>query len=508
MNRRDFNFSLLAAAIAAALRSPPAGAVPPLAEPQPFSIEGLRARARALAAKPYAPPPQDLPAPLDELTYDQYRDIRYQPAESLWADSPFSAQFFHAGFYYKSPVRIFEVDSEHAREVRFTPALFDYGANTFDPSGFSDHLGFAGFRIHHPLNRRDVRDELIAFLGASYFRALGRHMHYGISARGLAIGTASDTGEEFPFFSEFYLIRPVDGNSLVIHALLDSQSVTGVYSFTIRPGEDTIVDVVMTLYTRNAIEQIGIAPLTSMFFFAANDRLGVDDFRPAVHDSDGLLIWTGSGEWLWRPLVNPERLRISTFVDRNPHGFGLMQRNRDFAVYQDLESRYELRPSAWVEPVGDWGAGGIMLVEIPTSEEINDNIVAFWRPETPLPAKTEWQGAYRLHWCTDVSFVTHRLGATLATRVGRGSREDSRKFVLDFAGGSLPTVPNAQLKAQLWTSDGELSDVVTHFNDMDRSWRVAFELLPSGDAPIELRCYLTDGSRNLSETWCYQWTAG
>ena len=507
MNRRKFTLNLLSTCMLATFAPARLGyAAPLLADARPFSVDLLRKRARQLSLHPYQASRDSLPAVLNELTYDQYRDIRFRPAEALWAEREFSAQFFHPGFYYKTPVRVFQVANDAARELRFNPALFDYGANAFNAARLEDNLGFAGFRIHHRLNYPEVVDELIAFLGASYFRALGRHMHYGLSARGLAIGTASDVGEEFPVFSEFYLEQPVDANSLVIHALLNSPSLTGAYTFTIRPGDDTIIDVVISLYTRRKVAQIGIAPLTSMFFFGANDRSGVDDFRPEVHDSDGLLIWNGSGEWLWRALVNPERLRVSTFTDRNPKGFGLLQRNRDFNSYQDLESRYENRPSAWIEPVGDWGAGGIMLIEIPTNQETNDNIVIFWRPENPLLAHTEWQGAYRLHWCRDVSFVTQRLGATLATRVGQGSAEGTRKFVLDFAGGSLPIVANSPITAQLWTSRGEFQNVVTHFNEVAASWRVTFDLRPAGTGPIELRCYLTNGTQVLSETWSYQWT--
>lgn len=508
MNRREFTLQFLTLAAALTLdRGRFAQAAPLLADPRPFSIDLLRARARALAGHPYQAPRSNLPRDLHDLTYDQYRDIRFRPSEALWTEQAFSAQFFHPGFYYESPIRIFQIADEKARELRFSPRLFDYGANKFNVARLEENIGFAGFRIHHRLNSPGVVDELIAFLGASYFRALGRHMQYGLSARGLAIGTASETGEEFPYFSEFYLERPVDPNSLVIHALLDSPSLTGAYTFTVRPGDETVIDVGISLYTRSKVEQIGIAPLTSMFFFGANDRQEVDDFRPAVHDSDGLMLLTGAGEWIWRPLVNPARLRISTFTDRNPKGFGLMQRNRHFSTYQDLEARYETRPSAWIEPVGGWGAGGIVLIEIPTDEEINDNIVAFWRPANPLPAKSEWQGAYRVHWCRDVSFVAPRLGATLATRIGRGTREGSRKFVLDFAGGPLPAAPDAAIRAQLWTSRGELEHVVTHFNDIASSWRVTFELLPVGDDPIELRCILTNGAQHLTETWSYQWTA-
>jgi glucans biosynthesis protein len=508
MNRRQFLQTGTLAALAAGLGIPDlANAAPELADPRLFSIDWLRLRAKQLAGHPFRAPADSLPPPLDALDYDQYRDIRFRPDEALWGNAPpFSTQLFHRGFYYRTPVRIFEVIADKSREVKYRPALFTFGANAFDSSTPGADTGFAGLRVHTDLNTPGVMDELLVFLGASYFRALARHTNYGLSARGLAIGTAAEEGEEFPYFSEFYLERPQDANSLVIHALLDSQSVTGVYTFTIRPGADTVIDVVMSLYARTEITKIGIAPLTSMFFFAANDRVGVDDFRPAVHDSDGLMIWNGSGEWIWRPLVNPRQLRVSTFVDRNPKGFGLLQRNRAFADYQDLESRYETRPSAWVEPVGDWGAGGVMLFEIPTTEETNDNIVAFWRPETPLAAGAEWQGSYRLHWCLDPDISAERPAATVATRIGQGGEPGTRRFVLEFAGASLPRDAGASVAAHVTSAGAPPRHVVCHLDEITGSWRVSFDLTPDGAAPVELRCVLTLEDTAVTETWSYQWT--
>ena len=509
LSRRD----LLRLALVGALGAACPGARRPLADPslrpeRAFSIEGLRERARLLAGRRYAEPERRLPAVLRDLTYDQYRDIRFRQDQALWADDGrFTAQFFHLGFYYDQPVRIHAVDNGQAQEIAYSPSLFAYGGNDFGKVQLPEDLGFAGFRIHTALNAPAYLDELIAFLGASYFRALGRGMRYGLSARGLAINTAGDDNEEFPSFREFYIERPADQHSLVIHALLDSPSVTGAYTFTIRPGDDTIVDVNMTLYPRTTITTVGLAPLTSMYLFAPNDRAGVDDFRSAVHDSDGLMLWTGAGEWLWRPVVNPERLRVSSFVDHNPKGFGLMQRDRDFANYQDLESRYERRPSAWVEPVGDWGPGAVMLVEIPTDKEINDNLVAFWRPREPLQAKREWQFTYRLHWCEDVPNAESRPAHVTATRIGQGEQAGTAKFVLDFAGPRLPTEVAAPVEAIISASRGAILNVVTPFIDALGGWRVFFEVSLTDDEPSELRCFLKLEDEAVSETWSYQWTA-
>ena len=507
MHRRSFLASLIAGTLVPTAWRTQVKAAAALAEPQPFAIERLQDRARQLATRDYLPSSDGLPRALTDLTYDQYRDIRFRPSQALWLNhAPFSVQLFHRGFFYKTPVRIFEVAHNQAREVRYSAALFDFGTNDFKPDKFGPELGFAGFRLHTALNKNDVLDELIAFLGASYFRAVGRHMNYGLSARGLAIATADEAGEEFPRFVEFYVERPSNSRSVIVHALLDSKSLTGAYTFTIRPGAATIMDVAVSLYTRTEVDRIGIAPLTSMFFFAANDRATVDDFRPEVHDSDGLMIWNGNGEWIWRPLVNPLRLRMSTFLDRNPKGFGLMQRNRDFTAYQDLEAHYETRPSVWVEPVGEWGEGSVVLVEIPTAEEINDNVVAFWRPKAALPAGTEWHGAYRLHWCRELNLMANRPASTQATRVGHGSGKNVRKFVVEFAGKTLPKRADPSIKPQVTTSRGELKNIVVLYNDLTARWRVVFELAAEGDDPIELRCLLTRDGHALTESWSYQWT--
>lgn len=507
ISRRGFLGRLIAMHLAGlAARPLAASAAPLLADARPFTIERLRLRAAQLAARPFQAPRESLPTALNDLGYDAYRDIRFRPPEALWlGEAPFTAQFFHPGFYYKTPVRIFDVHEEKAQEVLYAPALFDFGGNQLGTGAFEQVNGFAGFRIHYALNSANYLDELIAFLGASYFRALGRDMHYGLSARGLAINTAAPAGEEFPYFSEFYLERPLDANSIVIHALLNSQSCTGAYTFTVRPGEVTVVDVELSLYVRKQIDLLGVAPLTSMFFFAANDRVDVDDYRPEVHDSDGLLIWNGAGEWIWRPLVNPMRLRVSSFMDRNPKGFGLMQRKRRFEDYQDSEARYERRPSAWVEPVGDWGEGSVVLVEIPTDREINDNIVTFWRPDSPLAPGSEWHATYRLHWCMEAPVSDRHLASVVETRVGAGRHDGARRFVIEFDGRKLPAA-NVALKAVASTSRGELSEAVAHFNDASGNWRAFFELVPEGDDPIELRCVLTEDRKTLTETWTYQWT--
>jgi periplasmic glucans biosynthesis protein len=472
----------------------------------PFDAASVRALARELAQKPYKAPDDKLPDALKDLTYDRYRMIRFAPEHALWRAEglPFRLQFFHRGFYYTHRVDMFEVKDGAAVPIVYAPAMFTFGDGPVPD--IKTNLGFAGFRIHGPINRPDYFDEIGVFLGASYFRAVAKGQTYGLSARGLSLNTAEPKGEEFPIFKTFWVERPAKGaSSIVVHALLDSESAAAAFRFTIRPGESTIYDVEVALFPRVQIERPGLATLTSMFFFAPNDRGGVDDFRPAVHDSDGLAIQNGRGEQIWRTLSNPADLQVSAFVDNNPRGFGLMQRQRDFRAYEDLEARYEKRPSAWIEPIGDWGEGAVQLVEIPTSTEINDNIVAYWRPRNPTRAKSEYAYTYRIHWGMQVPKPLP-LAQVIATRVGAG-QEEARLIVLEFAGENLKAVAPADIKATVWADKGKVRNLVSQPNPETGGTRVSFQLAPGGEKAIELRTQLTRGEDPLSEVWLYRWTA-
>ncbi|HEX5508685.1 MAG TPA: glucan biosynthesis protein G, partial [Pseudolabrys sp.] len=347
-----------------------------------FAADMVRKQAQELANKPYAAPDNSLPDEFKKIDYDAYRSIRFIPQRALWRDEglPFQVQFFHRGWIFKDRVTVYVVSNGKAQLIPYSPDLFNLGK--LKPPAPQIDLGFAGFRLHAKINRPDYYDEVGVFLGASYFRAVGKGQVYGMSARGLSIRTGDPKGEEFPAFKTFWIEKPAQhSTSIVVHALLDSPSAAAAFRFTIRPGDTTIYDTEMTLYPRTDIAESGIGTGTSMFLFDANDRVGVDDFRPAVHDSDGLAMHSGRNEIIWRPVSNPRTLQLSYFGDVNPRGFGLMQRERDFFAYDDLESHFEKRPSLWVEPIGDWGEGNAQLVEIPTKEEIHDNIVAFWRPK-------------------------------------------------------------------------------------------------------------------------------
>jgi periplasmic glucans biosynthesis protein len=502
LNRRHF----LQAAASLPLFSGAGGLIPSVrAEAVPFDRSIVRQLARDAATRPYKAPDTKLPDNLKKLDYDHYRQIRFLPEHALWRGEklPFEVQFFHRGFFYAPRVDIYEVANGQATKIPYRPDAFSFGSN--QPPAADVDLGFAGFRIHAPINRPDYYDEVCVFLGASYFRAVAKGEIYGLSARGLAINTGEAKGEEFPLFKTFWIEKPAaNTNSIVVHALLDSESTTAAYRFTVRPGDTTVFDVEMAIYPRVALDHAGLAPMTSMFFFGPNDRIEVDDFRPSVHDSDGIAIYNGRGEALWRPLSNPRDLQISTFSDLNPRGFGLMQREKNFLEYQDIESGFEKRPSLWAEPIGDWGEGSVQLIEIPTKEEIHDNIAAFWRPKNPLQAKGEHTFTYRLHWGPDAPKATS-LARVSRTAVGaRG--EGIKIFVLDFVGERLKSVDQNSIRGNVTAEKTEIKNVVTQPNPAIGGWRLSFELSVKEQAPTELRASLMQGNDAISEVWVYRWT--
>lgn len=474
----------------------------------PFSFGWLTREAERIARDDYGQPKAIDSDWLKNLGYDAYRDIRFKPAKALWRQRPggFQAQYFHLGALYMLPVELNEVVGGQTQPIAYDPSLFGFGQLQVPPEVAGNKtLGYAGFRLHAPLNRRDYFDEFMVFLGASYFRGVGKGQFYGLSARGLAIDTALSKGEEFPSFTRFWLERPMGDGSVVVNALLDSPSATGAYRFVIRPGDPTTMDVSVRLFTRKAIDKLGIAPLTSMYAFGENDDRLNHDFRPEVHDSDGLLLHTGRGEWLWRPLLNPADLNVSSFYDENPQGFGLLQRDRNYDNYQDLEANYEARPSLWVEPKGKWGKGSVQLIEIPTDSEIHDNIVAFWVPSEPVAAGQSLSFDYRLSWGNGPKSAG-RPAEIVATHVGRQFDHDKIKFVVDFK--SLNQQQRNRVSApqqEIWTSAGSISGAVVMPNPHTGGWRVSFDLTPDGKGVHELRCMLSQNGRQVSETWSYQW---
>jgi periplasmic glucans biosynthesis protein len=513
LSRRSLLQSLASVAVAGPALGQGSAAPPP----NPFRFEDVVRRARDLAAVPYDAAVPPLPPPLAQLDFDAYRDIRFRPDRALLggAGGPFRMHLFHLGFLFQRPVTVNVIRDGVPTPVPYQPQLFDYGRTKIERP-LPINVGFAGFRLHYPLNDPRVFDELIAFLGSSYFRFLSRGQRYGLSARALAIGVDGET-EEFPFLREFWVeAAPASAERAVIYALLDSASTTGAYRFEVYPGAETTLDVAATLFPRRPIAAVGLAPLTSMFYEGENDRRGADDFRPELHDSDGLLLHTGSGEWIWRPLHNPTKKWVSAFVDSNPRGFGLVQRDRTFENYQDLEAHYHQRPGYWVEPTGQWGEGFVKLVEIPTGNETHDNVVAYWQPKQPYEPGQEITFSYRMRSLLGADGM-HPGGKVVNTfqtpARASGSHEPSepttRRFLIDFAGGPLAYYMQAPEQVQIVpsTSVGTITHTFIVPHERIRGFRAAFDVKLEAGQSADLRAYLRAGNKALTETWTYPWTA-
>jgi periplasmic glucans biosynthesis protein len=477
-----------------------------------FDYAALKGRAQSLAASPYVAPTKLAPEALRRLDYDQYQSIRFRRSRALWADDDlgFRLEFFHLGRGFKEPVRMVELVDGQPRDIRYRPDLFEFGKSSVETRALNTDLAFAGFRIHAATN---WDADVAAFLGASYFRSVGSDTRqFGLSARGLAIDTGDDP-EEFPRFVEFWFERPPKhARTLIFYALLDSPSATGAYRFALTPGAPQIVEVDSAIYPRKAIRRLGIAPLTSMYQCGENDRRMANDWRPEIHDSDGLAVLTGNGEWIWRPLTNPLNLRVNSFLDRNPRGFGLLQRDRNFEHYQDDGVFYHRRPSVWIEPKTDWGEGAIQLVELTTHDETFDNIVAFWNPSTPPQPGDELLYAYRMYWGTRMP-VTPPLARAVSTRTGLGGivgqprKYFSWRFAVDFAGGELAAIPEkADVEAVISVSRGSVEITSARPLAPIRGFRAMFDVVPRDDLePIDIRMFLRLNGQALTETWIYQW---
>ncbi len=483
-----------------------------------FSFDHVAGKARELAKEPFKDPFGRIPPFLLEINYDQWRSIRYKPEHSLWRDEklPFEVQFFHPGFYYNIPVTIHIVSPSGVTTLPFSAEMFDYGTNDFK-ARVPNTVGYAGFRLHYNILSKTYKDEFLVFLGASYFRAIAKGQVYGLSARGIAIDTGLPTGEEFPFFKEFWITKPgLNDKQITVYALLNSPSLTGAYRYVIKPGKETVMEVTSRLFRRNE-KKLGIAPLTSMFFYGENTNARpIDDIRPEIHDSDGLQIALKSGEWLWRPLVNPSSLWVNTFQADNPVGFGMMQRDTNFDHYQDLETRPELRPSLWIQPSGDWGKGHVELIQIPTESHIHDNIVAFWQPDVPGPPAVPLTYEYTMRWafCDQICPPTGRV---TATRIGAGNSKYAKKIFIDFAGGELEALKDNDVVEGVVSVPNEcrLIEQQVFKNTAEGGWRLVFQIEPANPATLvekvlperkqifEIRAFLRRGQNVLTETWSY-----
>ena len=488
-----------------------------LGPPVPFSFDGLKAMARRMAKGPYTGPPRPEPDVVAKINYETWGKIKFDMDRALFAEGPgkFPVSFFHLGMFFPKAVEMYAVSGGSARQVIYAPAYFDMPEDSIAkklPQG----AGFAGLRVQEPRDGAlDWRkNDWVAFLGADYFRAIGELRQYGLSARAAALDVAvAGKAEEFPDFTQFYIEEAQDSNSLTVYALLDGPSIVGAHRFVLARGKSVIMDVDETLYLRAAIARFGLAPMSSMFWFSETKKETAIDWRPEIHDSDGLALWMGSsGERIWRPLNNAPRVITSSFFGENPRGFGLLQRDRCFDHYQD-GVYYDRRPSLWVEPKGNWGKGAVELVEIPTDDEIHDNIVAMWVPEKAAEAGSEFALSYRLYWAADEPFPTS-LARCVATRLGNGGQPGQprpkgvRKFMVEFLGPPLESLPfGVKPEPVLWASRGTFSYVFTEAvpDDVPGHWRAQFDLSVTGPEPVDMRLFLRSGDKTLSETWLYQY---
>jgi periplasmic glucans biosynthesis protein len=477
-----------------------------------FDFDWLRAKAKQLAAAPFEAEKPPVPELVTTIDFDAGQKIKFRPERAVCSGGAgaFPVRMFHLDKFNGLPVRINVVSDGLAREVVYAREDFDYGDTGLGALLPAD-LGFCGFRV---MNGRDADTDWLAFQGASYFRSCGEDDQYGASARGIAIDTAIE--EEFPRFVEFWLEEKGSEPTVTIYALLNGPSLTGAYKVEATKERGAVIAVTLELFARKDIGRLGIAPLTSMYWYAEGDRRLDADWRPEIHDSDGLALMTGSGEHAWRPLINPPSVHTNSFVDTNPKGFGLMQRDRSFADYEDDGAFYNRRPSIWVEPVGDWGEGAVQLVELPTADEVHDNIVAYWTPKRPVKGGDSLAFSYRLYWRDDEPHAPANLARAVATRTGvegipgTEAHYDAhkRKFVIDWAGGPLAAMaPRFDVTPVVTASNGSVSNAYVIKVVGTDKWRALFDLTAPGTETVDLRCYLRLGDQTLTETWLYQYAA-
>jgi glucans biosynthesis protein len=466
--------------------------------------------ARKLAAASYQASRHTAPRYFRELDYDTYRQIVFDPAKTMWSDEklPYRLQFFHPGYLYTRMVQINEFTDTHAQTIPFSRNFFQYRGLDI-PLVSRWGLDFAGFKVLHPLNAPERWDELVAFLGASYFRALGRRHVYGVSARGLAINAGGPATEEFPAFIGFWIGKPAPAaTSITVHALLDGPSVSGAYTFVITPGAETVVDTRATLFFRRAVELPGLVPLSSMFWFGEGTANHFGDFRPEVHDSDGLLVAPDAKTRLWRPLLNPPGLTRTDIEAPAFAGFGLLQRDRSPANYEDFEATYERRPSVWIEPVGTWPAGRVRLVELPARDEYHDNVTVFWLPRDPFPVGQPVELAWKQRWTSAPTFGGPPGWVSATRQTVHDGAPDRTRFVVDFDAASLASLPaNAEITIDVGVSSGAKvasAQLVRREGEVARRLLLVLQAAPGG-APVDVRARLLNGTEPVTETWTTRW---
>lgn len=484
-----------------------------------FGLDEVVERAQALLKQPYQKPASNLGPEFRAMQFGDYIKIQPNREAFYWQelDTPFKLAFYHQGMHFSTPVALNEIVDGQLRPIPYEMKRFDFGGLQLNPEEVKQ-LGYAGFRIMFPINRPDVQDEVMSLLGASYFRVIGKDQVYGLSGRGLAIDSGLPQPEEFPEFTEFWIQRPAPHDKhVVVYALMDSPRATGAYKLTLTPGQDAVLDVESRVFLRAPVDKLGVAPLTSMFLFGPNQPLKTGNFRPAIHDSNGLAIHTGEGEWIWRPLNNPDQVTVNTYQVVNPKGFGLLQRGHAFHQYEDLIDRYDIRPSAWIEPKGEWGPGQVELIEIPTADETNDNIVSFWTPREQARPGEMMRHDYRITWTMnepallgkEVAWVkqTRRTDTEIRQNNLIRAFDGTTSLLVDFEGPVLAQLPSGAPVEAVFSASGN-GEIVGHEllrHPAIQGWRLVLKLrVKEGAEPVDLRAALRSQGKVLTETWSYQ----
>ncbi len=485
--------------------------------PSRFDFETLKGMVADLAAKPYAPPPMPDPDIVKTMNFDTAKHILPDPDHALFGDGrgPYPISLLAVGQLFPKTVRMFALTDGQAREVIFQADYFKS-----PPDGPLSKLPptpspFAGLEFLQAYDKPVLRghEGWARFIGASYFRAVGEANQFGVSSRAVAQNSGIAIPEEFPDFTHFWVGEgETDDDPITLYALLDGPSIVGAYRFVMHRGRGTTMDITLQLHIRQPIERLGISPMTSMFWYSESVKGAATDWRPEIHDSDGVAMWTANGDHLWRPLIDPDKLTISKFPDDKFRGFGLMQRDKNYDHYLDAVF-YERRPCCWCEPIGDWGKGSVQLLEIPTDNEIYDNIVLSWVADAPNKAGDVLDYRFKLLW-RDTDPYPGKLALCVATRLGAGDIQGAprskvlRKFILEFKGGFQATrVADAKPEPVLETSRGKFLNIVVEPSpDGDLGlWRIQFDLDPDGTDPVDLRCHLAYQGEALTETWVYHY---
>jgi len=485
-----------------------------------FGYRDVVGKAEALSKQPFAAQIQDISPDLQNLDYDLYRRIRFLPEKSVWKTLPYRLGFFHPGYYFKRRVIFHNIEKDRVRDIPFSPDYFYYDK----PIPFTGHEAFVGFKAFVPSVQPGIQDEFMSFLGASYFRAIAKGLHWGLSSRGLAVNPGINGPEEFPDFREFWMREPSSGEDYVeFYALLDSESVTGGYEFVVRYGTTTTMDVKATLFIRKKPEALVLAPLTTMFYFGNNTvnkpTLKPDyqptgktefsmnktdfkrrEFRPQVHDSDGLLLDTVSGEKLWAPFDNPKSVSVRRFS--NVLSYSILQRDRNLSDYLDREAEYHLRPSVTVIPKSDFGPGFVRLLEIPSNDEYTDNVVAGWELQNPPEQGGSYEYAYQMKWRGDEPDTNQFRVLSTTVRPSPGLNET--RFAIEYGkpeGGEA--IPVAELRPYIVTGVGaQVKDV--QFTPTDRGWLVGFTIFnPNSTQLLDISCVILRHETFCSEKWQY-----